>query len=317
MNFFKVVCGWWLLGLLLTGGAPARADAVLLVGGPINLLGQITASGHVALLLDRLCSDDHVHMRLCRAGEPGSVVSRYPNLKGKLDWLAIAPGAYLFAADEATEIPTTMSKAEFVRVQARYEAEHASSFLVDPGAKGWVQLTGEAYRRRLVLLRVHTTSEQDERLMNWLNERPNVSHFNVFYANCADLIAEMLDVLFPGAVHRSYLLDAGMMTPKQVAAGLHGYAKRHPELGWETAELPQVPGDLRRSGHLYGVTEAYLKRYWFLLPLDYLLPVELGAVTTLGLCDHRYAPRPEVQADDAEFFGSSLGQDAGQEGAPW
>ena len=130
--------------------------------------------------------------------------------------------------------------------------------------------------------------------MQWLNGQKNVSHFNVVSNNCADFTGRVLGVLFPGAFHRSYLFDAGMMTPKQNEASLHKYAMRHSELGWEPMLLAQVPGNIRRNGHLYGVTEAYLKHYWFLLPLDYLLPFELGAVTGIGLADHRYVAKPKA-----------------------
>ncbi len=89
---------------------------------------------------------------------------------------------------------------------------------------------------------------------------------------------------------------------RQLEARLHRYALRHPEVGWEEAVMPQVPGSVPRSLHLYGVTESYLKTYWFLLPLDYLLPFERGAVTTIGLCDHRYVAHPAGQVDARALF---------------
>ena len=271
---------------------------------PVNFIGHVTSSGHAALWFDHLCSDDHVHMRACQPGETGSVVSRYPHLNAGMDWLAISPGEYLFSVDTPEAIPTRASNAVLHQLQATYRTEHQASFRIDPGPAGWVQLTGEAYRRRVTLMRVRTTSEQDQKLMNWLNDRKNASHFNIFYSNCADFIAAMLDVLYPGAVHRSLLFDAGMMTPKQLESGLHRYAMHHPELGWQVTVVPQVPG-IKRSGRVRGVTEAYLKSWWFLLPLDYLLPYELGAVTTLGLLDHRYSAKSDVAVPDATFFSSS------------
>jgi hypothetical protein len=278
--------------LLLAGASAARADATLLMEDPVNFEGWFTSVGHSAVLMDRLCTDDHVSVRLCRAGETGSVISRYPGLKGHLDWLAMPADAYLFAAEAGQDIPATMTREEFFRRETEYRAQHAASFAVDPGDKGWVQLVGESYRRRIVAVRVHTSEAQDERLMQWLNGQRNVSRFNIFSSNCADFVGQMLGVLFPHAFHRSYLFDAGMMTPKQNLADLHRYAMRHGALGWEVTVLSQAPGDLPRSGHLYGVTESYLKHYWFLLPLDCLLPVELGIVTGLGIADHRYVARP-------------------------
>ena len=279
----------------------AKADVVLLMEDPVNLVGHVTSSGHAALWVDHLCTDDHMHMRLCELGETGSVLSRYPHLNGRMDWLAMDPGPYFYAADTPEAIASTATDASLERLQEAYRIKHQASFTIDPGHSGWVQLTGEAYRRRITLIRVHTTGEQDRRLMNWLNDRRNVSHFSIFYANCADFIAAMLDVLYPGAVDRNILFNAGMMTPKQVESGLHRYAMHHPELDWQVSEVPQIPG-IRRSGHIRGVTEAYLKNWWFLLPLDYLLPYELGAVTALGLFDHRYTAKSNVEAPDVTFF---------------
>lgn len=298
---FKVL----VLALLIGRAVGARADVVLLMEDPVNFVGHVTSSGHAALWADHLCSEDHMHMRLCRPGETGSVISRYPHLNAGMDWLAIEPGPYLFAVDRPEAIPAHASEASFDQLQAGYRAQHQASFPVDPGQAGWVQLTGEAYRRRVTLMRVHTTAQQEERLMDWLNARSNRSHFNIFYANCADFIAAMLDVVYPGAVHRNFFFDAGMMTPKQLEYGLHRYAMHHPELGWQVSSVAQVPG-IKRSGHVRGVTEAYLKSYWFLLPLDYLLPYELGAVTTLGLFDHRYAAKSDVPTSEQDFFPSPV-----------
>src|ERR1700694_3211259 len=89
-----------LLFLLFLPGIKANADATLLIEAPINFLGHVSATGHAALLVDDLCSDDHIHMRWCRAGEDGAVISRYKGING-YDWLAMPPGPYLFAVDSS------------------------------------------------------------------------------------------------------------------------------------------------------------------------------------------------------------------------
>jgi hypothetical protein len=94
-----------LLFFLFLFGLRARADAVLFIEAPINFLGHVSSTGHAALLMNRLCSDDHIHMRWCSPGEVGSVVSRYKGING-YDWLAMPPGAYLFSVDSVDEVPT-------------------------------------------------------------------------------------------------------------------------------------------------------------------------------------------------------------------
>ena len=184
-----------LLGRAGTGGRGA-AD-----GGPdINFTGRrITSAGHAALWLDRVCSDDHLTMRGCAAGETGSVISRYQAVAGGFDWLATDPAAYFFAVGRESDIPATASVDAVEPLRKEYRVKHGGSFAVDPGEATWVSLLGESYRRRIVLVRVHTNGEQEARMMRWLNERRNVSHFNLLYNNCGDFVSELLNVAFSGS----------------------------------------------------------------------------------------------------------------------
>ncbi len=235
----------WLVCCLLLFGTGARADVVLLVEAPINFLGHVSSTGHAALLLDGLCSDDHLQVRLCRPcrpGEIGTVVSRYKGID-RYDWLAMPPGPYLFAVDSVDEVLTSASRAQVEQLRAAYRAQHPGGFKTDPREDGWEQLLGASYRRSMICIRVHTTAEQDQRLMLWLNHRKNRSHLIFFFNNCADFSRMMLNVLYPGAIHRSLFFDLGMTTPKQVVSCLHRYALRHPELQFEAYALPQVPGE--------------------------------------------------------------------------
>jgi hypothetical protein len=40
----------------------------------------------------------------------------------------------------------------------------------------------------------------------------------------------VLDIYMPHAIHRNFLADVGLMTPKQVARSLVSYGKKNPEL---------------------------------------------------------------------------------------
>lgn len=292
-----------LLFLLLFPGVRVYADATLFIEAPINFLGHVSSTGHAALLIDDLCSGDHIHIRLCRAGEAGTVISRYKGIDG-YDWLAMPPGPYLFAADSPDEIPAWATFAQVRRLREDYRGEHASSFAKDPPGDGWIQLLGASYRRKIICIHVHTSAAQDERLMRWLNGHPDRTHFNFFFSNCADFARQELDMLFPGAIHRNFIFDLGMTTPKQVESGLHHYAMHHPELRFQIYELPQAPGNIPRSGHLYGVTESFVKTKPYLLPLAILNPIGIGSIAALGIADHRYAGKTNSRIDDGYFFHS-------------
>ena len=292
-----------LLFLLLLPGVRVYGDVNLFIEAPINFLGHVSSTGHAALMIQDLCSDDHIHIRWCRAGEDGTVVSRYKGLDG-YDWVAMPPGPYLFAVDSSGQIPETASIAELNLLRAQYRLDHAGTFQRDPPNDGWVQLLGASYRRRIICIHLHTTAAQDRRLMQWLNGRPDRTHFNFFFSNCADFAREMLDVLFPHAIHRNLLFDLGMTTPKQLESSLHHYAMRHPRLRFEVYELPQVPGNIPRSGRIYGVTESFVKSKLYLLPIAVLDPIGIGSVAALGIADHRYVVKTPARVDDSYFFQS-------------
>jgi len=292
-----------LLFLLFLPGIKANADATLFIEAPINFLGHVSSTGHAALLVDDLCSDDHIHMRWCRAGEDGAVISRYKGING-YDWLAMPPGPYLFAVDSSDEIPAVVTIAEVNNLRGQYRTNHPGSFEHGLPEDGWIQLLGASYRRRIACVHMHTTAAQDERLMQWLNRRPNKTQFNFFFSNCADFARETLNVLFPRVVHRDFVFDFGMTTPKQLESCLHHYAMRHPDVGFEVYELPQVPGNIPRSGRLYGVTESFVKSKPYLLPVAVLDPIGIGSVAALGIADHRYTVKAAARVKDSFFFPS-------------
>lgn len=287
--------------LLFLPGLSVYADVTLFIESPINFLGHVSSTGHAALLVDRLCSDDHIHVRWCRVGENGTVLSRYKGIDG-YDWLAMAPGPYLFAVDSPDEIPEAPSIAEVDGLRAEYRTNHPGSFEHDPPEDGWIQLLGASYRRRIICVHLRTTRAQDERLMQWLNRQPDRTHFNFFFSNCADFARQMLDVLFPRAVHRNLLFDFGMTTPKQLESSLHHYAMRHPELQYEVYELPQVPGNIPRSGRLCGVTESFVRTKPYLISVAVLDPIGIGSVAALGIADRRYAAKAPLKVDEGFFF---------------
>ena len=287
----RVLLGWVRLGLvcfaMLLAGVPARADVTLLLQEPIDLLGHFSATGHATVLVSGLCSDDHLHMRRCRPGETGSVLGRYHHING-YDWLAMEPTAYLFAVDAPDKVPASVTEEDVDALRAGYVADHMNGFGSDMRQTLWPEMLGASYRRRIIAIRLRTTDEQDARLMQWLNESRNKSEFNFFFNNCADFSRKVLDVLFPGAVHRNLLFDAELTTPKQLASAMRGYARRHPEVGFEVAVLPQVPGTMPRSTKMYGVTESFVKRTWFCLPVAVLDPLEFGLVIGSGVFDPRW-----------------------------
>lgn len=295
------------IGCVWIGATAARADVTVFAEEPINLLGRITSSGHAAVYLDRVCADRLTHLRLCRAGERGVVISRYTGIGGN-DWLAVDVLAYLYAVDTPDAIPERVTREELVAMRAQYRERHAAELPpgVVAGDAQWRMLVGSAYRRRTVAVRLHTTPEEEERVMVWLNSSANRSHFNLFWHNCADFAGAVVSVAMAQPVHRSYVADAGIMTPKQVVHRMEEMDRRDSSLAMEAYVIPQVPGETRRSGRIYGVTEAFVRSKPYLLPLAVIQPIGIGSVVAAWMCDRRHWPATGTTGLPAELrFGRS------------
>ena len=156
---------------------------------------------------------------------------------------------------------------------------------------------------------VESTREQDERFVALVNDRRNVGHFNLLFHNCADFSRVVLDTYFPHAIHRSFVADVGLMTPKQVARSLVKYGKKHPEVQMSAFVIPQVPGSMARSHGVDGVAESLVKSKKYLLPLVVLSPEFTGGVVVAYLVDGRMKLPKDAkvfEVDEAEYKGGPL-----------
>ena len=109
----------------------------------------------------------------------------------------------------------------------------------------------------------------------------------MFFHNCADFSRVVLDIYLPHAIHRSFVADLGMTTPKQVAKSLVKYGQKHPELEMSAFVIPQVPGSVARSHPVDGVAESLVKSKKYLLPMAILSPEVTGAVVVAYLAEGR------------------------------
>ena len=131
----------------------------------------------------------------------------------------------------------------------------------------WIQLVGAAYDRTSYAFGIETTAAQDDELIQRYNTRPNDARFNLIFHNCADFARQAVDFYYPHAVHRSFLGDAGIMTPKQAAKSLVSYSKHHPELQFSSFVIPQIAGTIPRSTPVRGVFESLVKSKRYAVPL--------------------------------------------------
>jgi len=280
-----------LASVLVLAAASAHASVAFLLEEPYGEFGAFNPTGHAAVYLNHVCAESPTELRMCRPGELGVVISRYHKVDG-YDWVAIPLIPYLYAVDSADEVPVTVDKAVVLSLRDTYRRNHLENMFPDtPDDKmpsgNWTELVGSSYDRTIHGFQIDTTPEQDERFVAEVNDKRNTSHFNLFFHNCADFSRVVLDSYFPHAIHRNFIADAGLTTPKQVARSLMKFAKKHPEANMTAFVIPQVPGTIRRSHPVDGVAESLVKSKRYLIPLAILAPEVTGGVVATYLVDGR------------------------------
>lgn len=273
----------------------ARADAALLLEEPYGHLGAFTATGHAAVYLTRVCADSPTMLRRCREGEAGVVISRYNKVAGR-DWLAIPLIPYLYAVEESDEIPLYANPKVVAFLRNQYRKRHLEEFAPDqengePPEGNWTQLVGSAYDRTIYGFQIETTPEQDDRFIAEYNARANRARYNLIAHNCADFATGAINFYYPGTLHRNYIADIGITTPKEIAKLLVKFSQRHPELESSSFIVPQVPGTMPRSTPVRGILESLLKSKKYILPVAVLHPVITGVMAVAYVGDGRFDPK--------------------------
>lgn len=279
--------------------ASAHAEVSLLLEEPFGHFGSVNPTGHAAIYLNHVCSDSPTHLRACREGETGVVLSRYHRIDG-YDWLAIPVIAYFYAVDDPAEVPQTATPRLGLKLRDAWRREHLQTLVPDDPKREiprgeWTQLIGASYDRRIWGFEVRTTTEQDDALIRQFNHRRNLSHFNLFFNNCANFSEKILNFYYPHSIHRNFIADAGMMTPKQAAKSLVKYNRDHPEMELHTFVIPQIPGTVPRSTPVNGVVESLVKSKKYLVPLAWVNPYVTGTLIAAYFGDGRFHPDPNAQ----------------------
>ncbi len=260
----------------------ARAELTVLIGEPFGNFGSMMPVGHTALYLSRLCADGPLKIRMCRADEPqGVVLARYHRI-GQYDWLASPVTEFLYAAAPGEPVQSFVTAESAWTARQRYRRRYLAEIVPD-GQEGdstghggpleeWWESAGVTFNRRVWGYQIDTTPEQDRRFVETVNADANRHLYHLKKTNCADFVAQMVNVYFPGLVRNDRIGDFGLMTPKEVARCVAAYGETHPEAHLRITEMPQLPGTLRRSRPVRGGAEAGLKTKRYLLTLAVIQP---------------------------------------------
>lgn len=277
----------------------AHGSAALLLEEPYGTFGYLNPTGHAAIYLSDVCAASPYRLRRCHEGEQGVVISRYHRVGG-YDWLAVPLIPYLYAVDSLNQVPSNVSPTLEADLRDAYRRDHLEALVPDKADGGtpdgeWPQLVGALYDRKIFVYQFDTDAASDDALIARLNERPNTSHFNLLFNNCADLSRTILNFYNPHSVHRNMTADLGLTTPKQLARSLRQYGARHERLNLRVYVLPQVTGTIGRSKSVDGVIESFLKTK-YVVPVAVFQPLVAVGLATDYLLRGRFNPGHDAVA---------------------
>ena len=283
--------------LLGAFGLQAGASATLLIEEPYGKLGFFTATGHAAVYLSGVCAQTPLILRRCAPGESGVVLSRYDGVGG-YDWIAIPLVPYLYAVERPEDVPLFADAKMVAFLRDRYRRKHLKGVAPDlsngetPGGN-WYELVGSSYDRTTYGFEIETSGEQDEALILKLNSSSNHSHFHLLTRNCADFVKGVINLYQPKALHRSYVADVGISTPKQMTKALVQFGAAHPELRLSRFIIPQVPGNIARSKAVHRVVGSFFESKKYIVPSAVVSPIFAGCVAAVyfGSGGGRFNPR--------------------------
>ncbi len=275
--------------LLLACASRLSAGVALLVSEPFGRFGFFNPTGHASIYSSGICAETPTTLRPCRPGESGVVISRYNRIDGR-DWIAVPLLPYLYAVNHPEEVPALATPELVAQLRAASRDAHFPE--IDGG--DWVQLVGAAYDRSIHGFALDTSPEDDLRLIEQLNSRPNSRRFNLLYRNCADFARSLINFYYPGALRRGILADAGISTPKHSAKSLVDYCRRRPGLRLRRFLIPQVPG-MRRSTRINGVSESLVRSKKYVAPLLVLQPWVAATAAAAYLAKGRFNPAAQPQ----------------------
>ena len=291
-----ILFGLMILAWAMLAVRSSQAQAALLLEEPYGFFGAVNPTGHTAIYFARICAETPVKLRRCEPGELGAIISRYQGIAG-YDWVAMPPIPYFYSVESLADVPARVDKSTVRRLRNRYHEEHLGAlgeevFQGNLVRGGWTQLVGVAFERRTYAFRFATTEEQDDAIIARLNSRPNRSHFNLVYNNCADWARQVLNVYFPRAFRRNFFPDAGMTTPKQITYKLTRYGRKHPEIHLTVFEIAQVPGYRHMSRSNKSVS-ASLMTTGYAVPIFLMNPYLAGGLFLDYVTRGRFPSVPE------------------------
>jgi hypothetical protein len=276
--------------LLSADASRAAAQGALFLQDADGIAEVLSPVGHESVYFARICAASPTRLRRCAPGELGVEIGRHRGIAG-YDWIAMPLIPYLYSVEDASQVPEHVNREVVQSLRLKYHDAHLTSLGNVPEGggvqRGWNQLVGAAYERRIWAFRFDTTEAEDDAFIAKMNAATNRSHFNIAYGNCANFTSEVLDFYFPHAFERHLVPDAGIVTPREVAYELVKYARKHPGIHLTVMEIPLVQGNHHSSRVGKSAAESMIVT-GYVVPIAILSPYAAGAIVADDLIWGRY-----------------------------
>ena len=293
----------FLLILACLGSPFAAADVGVVLNESLDTsVARITGSGHSAVYFSRICPASPVKLRLCQAGEQGSVMSNYTTLgeDQPFEWNIVPLSIYLYGVENPHYRPIVGSQKIKRVLEERYRENYLAGYCDSESCQTsnkaeWREMVGATLSRSMYIFAVATTVEQDRALIEEFNSLPNENHFNGMTRNCADFTRRVINTYFPNATGPDYVNDFLMTSPKAIARSFTRYAHRHPDAGFRVLHFAQVPGTIKRSTECRGGTEQLVRSKKLLVPMVIFASHALPVVAASYILTGRFNPQRELE----------------------
>ncbi|HEY0758467.1 MAG TPA: hypothetical protein VGD59_04330 [Acidisarcina sp.] len=243
-----------------------RADVALLVEDPAGYKGFWSDSGHLSIWVSDACVDASGRVNPCTGGS--GVVLSSTSYWLSHGWAAIPAQIYLEG------IAGEKSDAAWSGTLHKTYPELPVSY----GRKYIARLD----HRGTYVLRIHTTAEEDARVLAAIQQGRDRFQYAVWTSNCSDFARQVLELYFPGKFRRRPIPDFGISTPHGVANRFWKLGRRDPELGMRIYYIPRrTPAGHLHDGRTKGICEAAITDEKYALPLLFYHPLIYGA---FGVC---------------------------------
>ncbi len=137
----------------------ANADVGVVLNESLDTsVARITGSGHSAVYFSRICPDSPVKLRLCHAGEQGSVMSNYTTLgeDQPFEWNIVPLNVYLYGVENAHYRPMVGSQQIKHVLEERYREKYLASYCASESCQTsnkaeWREMVGATLERSMYM----------------------------------------------------------------------------------------------------------------------------------------------------------------------